>query len=269
YHHITVNNVMTGMPPLTPNTEFATVPQRFSIRAATPSRSEILTTFARPVQVVLPVERFTTPEGLSTGLFVNDTNAATWRDTQGALNFATNSLSSTISAPTTFAAITRNTPQATQVAHPSNHAMQRVTSRLTITDMQAFNPNHQVSANEFNNIVNAIVNNRTSVTLGANLSAADTRSLTNARLLAPANLTREDAIDIMVRLYENRTRQILTPMTPAASVPGIQNTSPTTHRNMRVAADLGFITGPLEPQGHINMGELMSMVDIIMQDSGM
>ncbi|MCL1862691.1 MAG: hypothetical protein FWF78_03895, partial [Defluviitaleaceae bacterium] len=269
YHHITINNVMTGTPPLSPNTSFATVPQRFSVRASTPSRTETLNTFAQPVQVILPVERFTTPEGLSTALFVNDTNAATWRDTQGALNFSTNALSSTINAPTTFAAVTRSTPQAAQPAHPTNQAMQRVSSRLTITDMQTFNPNQVVTANEFNNIVNALVNNRATVTLGANLSAGDTRSLTNARLIAPANFTRENAIDIMVRLYENRTRQILTPMTPAASVPGIQNTAPATHRNMRIAADIGFIVGPLEPQGSLTMGELINMVDIIIQDSGM
>jgi hypothetical protein len=263
YYHIAINSRQSGMPPLATNNSFATLPQRLAIQARTPLRTENLTTFAKPIEVVLPVENFVSPDGLRTGLFVADENSATWRDTQGRFSFANNTLTHGFQTPTTFAGITRNAPQ------NANDAMTRVSSRMTITDLTNFNPAREVSASELNNIVNALVNNRTSVTLGASLPADATRSLTNARLLAPQNLTREIALDIMVRLYENRTKQILTPMTTASSIPGLQNADAARHRNIRIAADIGMLTGPLEPHGKVTMGELMDMVDIIVLDAGL
>ncbi|MCL1885111.1 MAG: hypothetical protein FWF81_15310 [Defluviitaleaceae bacterium] len=269
YYTITLGANNRNLPPLVTNTEFATVPQRFQVTAATPRRTATLTTFARPVQIVLPVEDHITPDGLRTGLFINDLQTATWRDTNGDFNFADRTLTAEMQTPSTFAGITRNAPPTAENNHPANAPMQRVSSRLTITDMVTFDPNRYVTANEFNNIVNALISGRTSVALGAPIPASAIQSLTRSRMLAPTDLTREAALDIMVRLYENRTRQILTPMTSAASVPGMQNATPALTRNLRIAADLGFITGPLEPQGRLTMGELMSMVDIIILDADM
>ncbi|MCL2224167.1 MAG: hypothetical protein FWB96_04260 [Defluviitaleaceae bacterium] len=273
YYRIAINNVDSGMPPLVTNTEFATVPQRFSVSAMTPQRTENLNTFARPVIVELPVERHTGPDGLRTGLFVNDPNTASWRDTQGQFSFFANSLSSGIQNPTTFAGISRVTPPMAVPQTPANapavQAMERVATRFTLTDMTSFNPSHPVTANEFNNIVNALVTGNSSATMGATIPPANVSSLTRARLHAAADPTRETAMDIMVRLYENRTRQILTPMTPEDSVPGIQNANPALRNNLRKAADIGFITGPLEPNSRLTMGEMMNMVDIIIIDAGM
>ncbi|MCL2457151.1 MAG: hypothetical protein FWD19_06355, partial [Defluviitaleaceae bacterium] len=263
YYHITINSQQNGIPPLVTNTSFATLPQRLAVEVRTPLRAENLTAFAKPIEVVLPVENLIAPDGLRTGLFVADENSATWRDTQARFSFANNTLTHGFQTPTTFAGITRNAPQ------NSNDAMARVSSRMTLTDLTNFNPNREVSAAEFNNIVNALVNNRTTATLGASLAADATRSLTNARLLAPPTLTREIAFDIMVRLYENRTKQILTPMTTASSVSGIQNAAAARHRNIRIAADIGMLTGPLEPHNALNMGDLMNMVDIIITDAGL
>jgi hypothetical protein len=269
YYRIALNNVQTGMPPIQTNTEFATIPQRLTVTAITPQRTAALTNFARPINVELPVERHVAPDGLRTGLFMLDQNTASWRDVSGPINFATNSLSSGMQSPTTFAGITRTAPPVAEQHHPANAQMQRVTSRMTITDMVTFDPNREVTPTEFNNMVNALITGQNSVNLSSNIPAASVRSMTNARMLAPQDLTKEAAIDIMVRVYENRTRQILSPMTPATSIPGMQNSNPALERNLRIAADLGFITGPLEPQNPLIMGELMNMVDIIMMDSGM
>jgi hypothetical protein len=267
YYRIALNGVSAGMPPLQTNTSFATIPQRLTVSAITPARTANLTTFARPINVELPVEDFITPDGMRTGLFVSDPNTASWRDAGGQLDFINNSISSGIRTPSTFAGISRNAPPMLEPQNPANAPMQRVSSLLTITDMVVFDPNRQISANEFNNIVNAVMTGSSSVTMGAQLPAASERSMRNARLLAPQDLTREAAIDIMVRLYENRTRQILTPMSSVDSIPGMQNASPAFVRNLRIAADLGFITGPLEPRDRLTMGEMMNMVDIIKMDS--
>ncbi|MCL1845620.1 MAG: hypothetical protein FWF77_06935 [Defluviitaleaceae bacterium] len=268
YYTIALNAVMSGMPPLTTNTEFATVPQRFGVSLETPMRhATALTTFARPVNIDLPVEDHIAPEGLRTGLFILDVNTAAWRDVQGDFNFATETLRSTIQAPTTFAGISRNAPPVETPADRANAPMSRVTAHLNITDLTRFNAADEVTPTQFNNLVNVIAQGERTVTMNANLPAAAAQSMTRARIFAPPDFTREVALDILVRLYETRTRQILTPMTPVESVPGMQNADPALHRNLRLAADLGFITGPIEPDGALTMGEMMNILDIIIQDA--
>ncbi|MCL2048764.1 MAG: hypothetical protein FWG87_08555 [Defluviitaleaceae bacterium] len=261
YYHITLNAVQSGMPPLVTNTEFATLPLRFGVSARTPSRTESLAAFAVPIRAVLPVGERMSPDGLRTGLYIADTATAAWRDTQGEFSFANNTLSAGFQVPATVAGITRNAPS------QANDTMARVSSQLTITDMTSFDPNRIVTADEFNNIVYALVTNSSTVTLGGSLTPAEARSLSAARLLAPQNLTREAALDIMVRLYENRTKQVLTPMTDASSIAGLQNAGAAYQRNIRLAADLGMLTGPLEPLGRVGMGEVIGMVDIVVGDS--
>ncbi|MCL1878183.1 MAG: hypothetical protein FWF80_04950, partial [Defluviitaleaceae bacterium] len=130
-----------------------------------------------------------------------------------------------------------------------------------------FNPADEVTQIQFNNLVNAVAQNQTTVTMNANLPASAAQSMTRARIFAQPDFTREVALDILVRLYETRTRQILTPMTAVDSIPGMQNADPSLHRNLRIAADLGFITGPVEPEGALTMGEMMNILDIIIQDA--
>ena len=268
YYTINLNAVMSGMPPLTTNTEFATVPQRFNVQLETPTRHATnLTTFARPINIDLPVEDHIAPEGLRTGLFILDTNTASWRDTQGQFNFATEILRSDIQAPTTFAGISRNAPPSDLANDRANAPMGRVTANLNITDLVRFNPADEVTQIQFNNLVNAVAQNQTTVTMNANLPASAAQSMTRARIFAQPDFTREVALDILVRLYETRTRQILTPMTAVDSIPGMQNADPSLHRNLRIAADLGFITGPVEPEGALTMGEMMNILDIIIQDA--
>jgi len=270
-YRITISAVEDQLPTLSPNTRYATVPQELRVQAITPNRTVRMDTFARPVEVILPMDNFDTPDvGMNTGLFFNGA-AGGWESISGALTLA-NTVRGGIQQPGTFAAISRQTPPVASPeaeSHPSTIAMQRVTSRMTITDMNQFNPNQEVTADAFNNIVLALSNGRTSVTIGQAISNNDAQSLRRARMYAPQNLTREVAMDIMVRQYELRTRQVLRPMATAGAVPGLSSASPELQQNLLKAADLGFINGPFQPEGALTMGELMNMVDIIMMDAGM
>jgi hypothetical protein len=250
-----------NLPQIQTNTSYATAPQRLHVTAHNAVRNIRMDTFARPLRIILPVT------DTNVGLFHAGENINGWQDMNAQFSFVNNSLSAEIQRPAIFAAIERNTPPI-QTPSPSNEAMRRVTARLNFTDLTNFDAAREITANEFNNIVNAVVQNRSSVTMGANIPAANIQSLTRSRMLAPSDLTRETAIDILVRLYENRTRQVLTPMSPIASIPGAQNATQSLQRNLRIAADIGFITGPLEPRGRFTMGEMMHMLDIIYQDMG-
>ena len=269
-YRITLSATDQGLPTLQPNTRYASIPQEIRVQAVTPDRTVTMDTFARPVEVILPMDDFDTPYGTNTGLFFNGA-AGGWRDVSDSFSFAANTVRGGVQTPGTFAAITREAPPTPDTAanDPSQTAMRRVTSRFTITDMMQFNPNQHVTAQEFNNMLLAITNDDRSVTFGRSVSRSNAQSLQRARMYAPQDLNRETAMDILVRLYELRTRQVIRPMSDVGSVPGLANATQALQQNLLKAADIGFITGPLQPQGALTMGEFMHMLDIIITDAGM
>jgi hypothetical protein len=273
YVNISLNSVQGTLPALATNTSYATVPQALNIRISADSGRQMnMSTFARPIEVRLPMDNHVAPYGVNTGLFMTGTGIHGWEEIGGTVNSATNTISGGLSRPGTVAGITRVTPPSSNGAqnHPSHGAMQRVTSRMTFTDLIEYDPAEIVTANAFNNVMAAMLHNRNSVTMGANLPASEARAMQSARFLAPQNqpLTREQAMDIMIRFYELRTQQVLQPMTTPEMVPGMVNVSEQFLPNMLKATDLGFISGPVVPQGELTMGELMTMLDIVIQDIG-
>ncbi|MCL2215635.1 MAG: hypothetical protein FWB91_01315 [Defluviitaleaceae bacterium] len=279
YFHITMNTNPSGMPALAANTSHAIPPQRFGVQAQTPQRTVNLTTFAHPVDIILPMDNHITPIGGTAALFQSGAGVQGWQDMNGSFSFAENNLRAQVSRPGTFSGVNRHAPptvdpgaggtgQGNVAAAPTNPALARVTSRLTITDLHVFDAHQTVTTGMFNNIIHAVSHRNTTATMGGNLTSAQIQALQRSNLLAPGNLNRETAIDILVRLYGLQTNQRLTPMTPEASIPGITAASPEFRRNIRIAADIGFISGSLNPQGNLTMGDLMHMLDILMTDAG-
>lgn len=271
-YRISLGAIDSNLPTLPPNSHYATIPQRLRVQAVTPDRTVTMNNFARPLDVAISMDDHTSPDGISTGLFFNGAEGG-WTDISDRLVFDNNTLSGGIQAPGTFTAITREAPPLANpedADHPSREAMQRVTSRMTITDMFQFDPSHEVTDQEFNNVILALSEGRRSVTLDRALTNQQTQSLRRANMLAtPQNMNTETAMDILVRLYELRTRQPIRPMSTVGTVPGVENASASLQQNLLKAADIGFITGPLRPQAPLALGDLMNMVDIIMVDSGM
>jgi len=257
-----VNDTATGLPALPMNNQFASLPQRLSVTATTPQQTVTLTQFAKPINVVLRMDDTHGPGGVNrSALFFIPPHAGTWSD-------AAAMQTSTI-GPATFAAVTREIPRSTvAVTHPSQSAMQRVTARLTFSDMFEYSPNLPVNTTAFNNIMNALANNHNRVNLNATLPANDLQSLQRARMLAPTPLMWESAVDILVRFYELRTRRIVSPLTTPQMVVGLNNATPALQQNILKAADIGFFNGGVNPQGALTMGDLMQMLDIIFNDTG-
>jgi hypothetical protein len=258
----------SGLPNVGVNNRFTMPPQRLAVTARTPQRTLNMDSFARPIGVILPMDTLIAPHGEHAALFYHAPHLGGWQDLNGQYSFVNNTITGHSQRPGTFAGVTREAPPATVPNHPSYNAMRRVTSRITITDMTQFNPSEPVSVEVFNNFVNALAHNRTSVTMFASMSSADSRDLGRARLLAPNN-SREATIDVLVRLYELQTQRIIQPMTNPATLPGFGTVSAPFQQSMLKAADIGFITGTLMPQGVLTMGDLMIMLDIIIQDAGL
>ena len=259
-----VNETGDGLPSLALNNHFTSLPQQLRISAETPQRTLVMTDFARPLPVRMHLHDIMQPGGMMrTGLFYTTPQLGAWQDTAG--------MSGSVRTPATFAGISRempNVPPTVPAQHPAMAAMERVSARMTFTDLFEFNPGAPVHTAAFNNIMNALANNQRSVTLNAPLSAAASQSLDRGRFLATGNLTYEAAVDILVRFYELRTRQVINPMSSPQMVIGIANATPALHQSLLKAADIGFITGPINPHAPLTLGELMMMLDIILTDTG-
>jgi hypothetical protein len=256
-----VNAEGTGLPALPMNNRYITLPQRLSVTAVTPIRTLTLNEFALPIEVAALSDDTMGPDGVTrVALFSATTQAGGWRDNAA---MRTNTL-----RPGTFATVMREEPQTTAPNDPSLPAMQRVTARLTFLDMFEYNPRVMVNSGMFNNIINALANNRSTVTMNANLSNAERQSLERARMLAPTALAYESAVDILVRFYELRTRRIIEPITTPGMLIGFDEATPALQQSLLKAADIGFITGRIDPHRALTMGELMVMLDIIITDTG-
>ena len=273
FFHIVVEYNPDLMPPLDVNTSFVTIPARFGVLAVGGGRTARLTAFNQPIGISVQ-----TNGAPNMGLFRSGEGFVGWQDTRGSINWTDMSLSTTTSAPMTFAGIARNAPPVAPPGLPCepsqdpevNEAMERVIGRFNFLDLIEFDRLRVVTVHEFNNVVNALANGRTSVRLGVELTQGDRTALTRARLYSPsAGFNRATATDILVRLYELRTRQQIRPVTPLNSVPGLRNAPAALHNNLRKAADIGFITGPFFPNDPLTMGELMIMLDIIITDAGL
>jgi hypothetical protein len=255
-----VNADASGLPALPQNNRYAVLPQRLTVTAVTPQRTLTLNDFARPIEVASNLNETTGPDGINrTSLFFTTPQTGNWQDAAG--------MRMTTLRPGTFAAVSREVPRTSAANDPSFTAMQRVTSRLTFTDMHEYNPRIAVDSAAFNNVMGALANNRSSVTMGAFLSAGERQDLERARFIAPADLTYERAVDILVRFYELRTRRVIEPMTAPQMLIGINDASPAMRQSLLKAADIGFISGAVNPAGAFTMGDLMVMLDIIITDT--
>ena len=269
YFQIMMNYNPRHMPTLDVNTSFATIPAHLNVVASANGRRTDINAFNRAVGVSLPTDGVQ-----NVGLFRSGEGFVGWQDTRGEFSWGDMSINASTYTPMTFAGIARNAPPiagpGAAVQPPAvTQAMQRVMGRLNFTDLITFDRSRVVTVREFNNVVNALAHGRQSVTLGAQMSQADVTALTRARFYTPAaGFNRAVATEVLVRLYELRTGQILTPTTPLGSVPGLANAPAALQHNLRKAADIGFITGPFFPNEQLTMGELMIMLDIIITDSG-
>ena len=264
YYRISLSINPEGLPSIHTNTNFAASPSRLEVRA----NQNILQSFARPLTISFPLEGNMTPTGISADLMFSSPQTGGWQNMNSTINYHNETIDALTHNPGTIAPIIRTAPPIENNNNISS-PIQTVTNRLTITDMLQFNPNAIVTTQQFNNFVHAIGTGQRNMTMNTNLSNAERQTLERARLFVNGNLTREVAMDTLVRLYELRTHQIIRPVTTVSQVPGMQNVTATLQNNLLKAADIGFITGPLIPQGQINMGELMHMLEIIIIDAGL
>jgi hypothetical protein len=249
---------------------YSSTPQRLGVKAVTNGRTANITQFAKPLSLKMAVLDRAQVQHKQTDLYFSDANSGGWESLNGSLSTVSNNITGSTLHSGAFAGITKPQPGPKDdgAADEYRDAMLRVTAALNIKDLGTYRPNEALTADGFNNIVNAFVKNKKTVTMNATLSDADKKSLTKSKLYVESP-GRGAAVSALVTLYELKTKRAVKPSSTLERTPvaGIRNAGADYQKNLLKAAEIGFIDESFSPNGTLTMGEFMAMLDIIIQDS--
>jgi hypothetical protein len=270
---ITVSTNATGTPQLAPEENYASTPQKLGVKVVSPSKTVTLTNLAQPQQVAMKLDSRAATQDKNVGAYFSDENEVGWQRVGAGYNNVPGAITLTTPKVANFAAVERS-PLVTVSDPDSLDAYLSVNAKLDLRDMGAFDSRLDVTANQFNNIVAAVANNRPLAALDGMLSEAEFTSLGKAKVLVSgANVSREAGVGALVRLYELKTKRAVKnyPTLRESTLPGIAAAAQQYQVPLLKADALGFFDGEstLNPQGNLSMGELMRMVNIIMDDAGL
>ena len=266
---ITLSNDRSNLPTLGPEDDYISPPVKIAAEVTTPTRTVNITQFASPVNLNMAVSGQAPTANRNIGQYLSTANTGGWERTNAAFNSITNAFNANTLFAGAYSGIAlAAAPPSYGPPDATRAAMERVRAELNITDMTAYDASQPASLNNINNLIAATANNRTSVAMNRDLPTADINTLSRARLLVPVN-SQEAVINSLVTLYELKTKRVINPSQTTANTPytGIRNASVANQRNLLKAADIGMLDASFNPRAAVTMGELMTMLDIILMDA--
>jgi hypothetical protein len=271
---------------------YASRPQRLEIRVKSPAREIRINRTALPLNIELRLSHPLYKYPSHVGAYVAHMDTAGWEPREAKPNIEQNALSFDAYETAAYAAISSGAP-AVAPNHPYGtsdqavrNAMLYVTSKLRFTDMNVLIPNAAVSSGQFNQLVNAIANNKLDTALNAPISASDTDALKKAGLFTEKSpVIRQDAIAALVRLYELRTGVPVTAYKDMFQTPftDIMYAADEYKTPLLKAARLGMLSASNEwnlvhandsplyisyranPTGYLTMGDMFKMAEIVLR----
>lgn len=148
-----------------------------------------------------------------------------------------------------------------------------INRKILIKDLNNSNLSLPISVVQFNNIIAGVANGKNEIYINNALSTKDFNSLKKAgMLLEGAVVSREAGINILVKLYEMKTKSSFKPSFNINTTPfkDIRNANKTYQQNLIKAGEIGFFENInlARPKSNLTMEEMLYIIDIILEDSG-
>lgn len=148
-----------------------------------------------------------------------------------------------------------------------------VNNKLMFTDASNLNMDSPISTVQFNNIVAGIVANKNQIAINGGLSDTEYNSLKQSGMLLQGSIVgREAGINTLVKLYELKTKTKYQPVDTINTTPykDIKNANKAYQQNLIKAGELGFYGDAtnVNPKDVMTISDMLSMVNIILEDSG-
>lgn len=148
-----------------------------------------------------------------------------------------------------------------------------VSSKIIFTDLDNANLKTPISTIQFNNIVAGIANGKTSISINKGLSTQDYNSLNRSGMLLNGSVVaREVGINVLVKLYETKTKSSYQPISNVNTTEfsDIKTANNVYQTNLIKAGELGFLgeSNLARPKATMTMEEMIYIVNIILDDCG-
>jgi hypothetical protein len=263
----------TGTPVLEDGEVYASKPQKLQVKVLTVSKTITLDSLAKPVEVAMKLESRSAAEDNNIGAYIADGISAGWQRAGAEYNNVDGALTLATYKTANFSSVEK--PLAVSAAdNASLGAYFNVGAKLDVDDMGAYDSREPINANQFNNIVSSVANNRPAVTMDGMMSEQDFASLGKAKVLVSGtNVSLETGINALIKLYELKTKRPVKgyPSLEETALSGISSASQQYQTALLKADALGFFEGAISvnPRESMTMGEVMRMVDIIIADAGL
>ncbi len=260
---------------LTYGQSYVSTPQSVALSIITDNRVANISTLQTPLTVSLAIDNRFLAQDKNVNMYKQiNGNTANWTPIQTGHNSATNKFTYNTNNTGTFTVISKDVPISTssgsQATQQAENAVYSVNNAINITDMPYFTATNLITANQFNNIVWAVVNDSPTVTMNKTLDQSAYTELGRGKLLVSGSyVTREKGIASIARLYELKTKQAIVP-TSQLSQQGYSDYAKVDsqyQQGVNKAVELGIISGnTIRPKDNMNFGEFMTMLEAVILD---
>jgi len=261
------------MPGLPQGQVFAATPQRLEMNIISPQRRTMINNLGAPVEIAHRVSLADAMDR-NIGAYRAGGNYTQWTAINHRANEQTGALTFSTTRTGHFAPIGVNPPLMLGASSADINALFFVNSVIRIDELVVFGPNDNVNVWQVNRLILAAARRDSHANINADLTPAETSSLTNAGMLVPGAMTvsRDAAIAALVRLYEVRSGFPITgqPTATNSHFIDINQSNPAFLDAMLRAEHIGllsFDTNFANPQGNLTFSELMRMMEIILRHS--
>lgn len=255
--------------------EYVSKPQSLNVSILTPSRIINMDNIEKNVDITLKLDNRHRLYDENIGAYINTPSVGRWERIPYTYDYESGSYKTQTTQLGVFSAIANSGPVTNMTDDMSSNSITNISSKMNITDMQSYSPRAAVSSVQFNNITAALANGKKDAEINGRLSNEDTNALVNSKMYinSTATVTREQAVNSLVRLYEIKTKMPVENYTTLDNtlINDISSASPAYQKSMLKAVTLGFFKDAenSRPKDAISLSELFYMVDIIIQESNM
>ncbi len=262
----TVNITITENPTIAKPADknYLSTPQQWSISVTTPTRTVQLNTLNAPLAVNMKLNSRAAALDSSANAYLYTANTGGWIIQNGQYDSLQGAVK--LTTPTVGAYTVLGKPAPLPITGIGTNAPYIVNAGIGFTDMTSYDPNALLSAMQLNKLMAAISENRREVAVNSPITNSESDQLYKAGLfISGSTVTRENAINRLIRLYEIKTKSQIGNYTNV-SVADLTSASAVNRPSIQKAAKLGLISGNARPTENMTFGECLEFIAAIIED---
>lgn len=256
-------------PTLQYNQTFTSYPQQINISINKNGALKTISYLGQDMNVDIKLNSRTAVLDNNVSIYKNNKNEFGWKKVPSLYNSEKGSMALKTKETGFYSTI------ATSIkSNDTNGNLSAINSKIIITDLVNANLNSPISVVQFNNIVAGVANGKKEISINNALSTTDFNSLKNSKMLLNGSVVSKEAgVSVLVKLYEIKTKSLFNPISNINTTPykDIIKANKAYQLSLIKAGDIGFFgdNNLINPKSTMTINEMLYMVNIILEDSGL